>query len=135
MQGFFTPGGRIETETPMLLDLGKSLSFLASLLSLYPLLYSALLEPGMHVPDRILLSLNRAALSAACCFLSGYLFLRANPEAYPSNRYGSGQPIFSTLPVRIYFYALGAMVLLFSGSWFLQTYYVPLLWKNQPYHF
>jgi hypothetical protein len=116
----------------MLLDLGKNLSFIASLLSLYPLLYSALLEPGAHVPDRILLSLSRAAISAACCFLSGYLFLRAD-HPKPS-LYGSGQPIFSTLPVRIYFWALLGVVLLFIGSWFLQTYYVPLLWKNQPYH-
>jgi hypothetical protein len=119
----------------MLLDLGKSLSFLASLLSLYPLLFSAFFAPDTHWSDRILFSLSRAALAAACCFVSGYLFLRTSPATRHPDTYDSGHAIFTTLPVRIYFCALGGMVLLFIGSWFLQTYYVPLLWKNQPYHF
>jgi hypothetical protein len=121
----------------MLLDLGKSLSFLASLVSLCSLLLSACFESGTRWPDRILLSLSHAAVAAACCFLSGYFFLRTTPldQMEKPVRYGGGQAIFSTLPVRIYFYALGGMVLLFVGSWFLDTYYVPLLWKNQPYKF
>jgi hypothetical protein len=44
-------------------------------------------------------------------------------------------PILSTLPVRLYFWALGGMAFLFAASWFLETYYVPLLWKNLPYKF
>jgi hypothetical protein len=114
----------------MLLDLGKSLSFLAGLLSLFPLLFSAFFVPGTHWQDRILLSLDKAAISACLCFMSGLLFsisTRTSSHRHP--------PVMSTLPVRLYFGALGGMILLFAASWFLETYYVPLLWKNLPYKF
>ncbi len=111
----------------MLLELGKPLSFMISLLSLYPLLFSAFFVPGTHWDDRLLLSLSKAAMAACCCFISGCFFQRAD------GRRATSHEIFSTLPVRIYFAALGGMALLFVGSWYLQTYYVPLLWKNLPY--
>ena len=113
----------------MLLDLGKSLSFLAGLLSLFPLLFSAFFVPGTQWDDRVLLSLDKAALSGCLCFMSGLLFSisSTNSRRHP--------PVMSTLPVRLYFWALGGMIFLFAASWFLETYYVPLLWKNLPYKF
>ena len=114
----------------MLLELGKAISFLASLLSRFPLLFSAFFVPGTHWEDRLLLSMDKAAIAAACCFASGLLF--ALSERHATVRLPS---LFTTLPVRIYFLALGAMALLFVASWWLETYYMPLLWKNLPYKF
>jgi hypothetical protein len=114
----------------MLLELGKAISFLASLLSLFPLLFSAFFVPGTQWEDRLLLSMDKAALAAACCFVSGLFFVWS--ERHSAAEHAS---VFSTLPVRIYFLALGAMALLFAASWWLETYYMPLLWKNLPYRF
>jgi hypothetical protein len=114
----------------MLLELGKAISFLASLLSLFPLLFSAFFVPGTHWEDRLLLSMDKAAMAAACCFVSGLFFV------WSERRIAARLPsVFTTLPVRIYFLALGAMALLFVASWWLETYYMPLLWKNLPYRF
>jgi hypothetical protein len=114
----------------MLLDLGKSLTFIAGLLSLYPLLFSALFIPNISWQDRILLSLGKAAVSACLCFASGLLFFASS---HPRSL--SLPPVMATLPVRVFFWALLGMVVLFIGSWYLETYYVPLLWKNLPYKF
>jgi hypothetical protein len=35
--------------------------------------------------------------------------------------------------VRLFFWAIAFMVLLFVLSWYLEAYYVPLLWRNQPH--
>lgn len=114
----------------MLVELGKPISFLVSLLSLFPLLFSAFFVPGTQWEDRLLLSMDKAALSAACCLVSGLFFAwseRRGSDPLPS--------VLSTLPMRIYFLSLAAMAFLFVASWYLETYYVPLLWKNLPYKF
>jgi hypothetical protein len=38
-----------------------------------------------------------------------------------------------TLPVRLFLWSLAGMALLFFLCWYLEEYYVPLLWKNQPH--
>ena len=40
--------------------------------------------------------------------------------------------IMSTPPVRLFCWAMVAVVILFFVAWYLEEYYVPLLWKNQP---
>jgi hypothetical protein len=114
----------------LLLDLGKSLTFLAGLLSLYPLLFSAFFVPDVTWQDRILLSLAKVVVSACLCFASGLLFVAST---HPRSL--SLPPVLATLPVKVFFWALVGMVVLFAASWFLETYYVPLLWKNLPYKF
>jgi cation transport ATPase len=114
-------------EPAMVLELSKALSFFASILSLYPVMLSAFFVPGSHWQDRLAMSLLKIALAACICFASGLLFVwpsQTNPEA--------GHPLMSTLPVRLFFCALAGMAVLFVLSWYLEEYYVPLLWKNQP---
>jgi hypothetical protein len=114
----------------MLLDLGKSLTFIASLLSLFPLLFSAFFVPGIPWQDRVLFSLDKAAVSACLCLASGLLFFASSePRSF------SLAPVLATLPVRVFLWALVGMVLMFVASWYLETYYLPLLWKNLPYKF
>ena len=43
------------------------------------------------------------------------------------------QPLLETLPVRLFFCALGAMAVLFVLSWYLAVYYVPLTYKYLPW--
>jgi hypothetical protein len=110
----------------MLLDLGRALSFFLSILSLWYLMTAAFFLTATTWQQRLLASLARIVLAACVCFVSGFLFhLKSNPPV----------PLSRTLPVRILLYALPAIILLFLLAWLLDAYYVPLLWKNQPYVF
>ncbi len=106
----------------MLLEVSKPVAFLLCLLSLYALFHTAFLVPGsldLLVPgpalhDRILDSLLLLALSAGICLVSGLIFQEAEPEPHPS--------LSATLPLKVFYWATGAMLLLFVVSWYLETY-------------
>ena len=108
-------------------ELGKALSFMLGLLSLYPLVVSAFFEPGTHWIDRLTMSLLRIGLAGCVCFASGLFFYR------PARPNDPGLPLTQTLPVRIFFWTLLGVAILFALSWYLEAYFVPLLWRNQPY--
>lgn len=113
----------------MVLELGKAVSFFASILSLCALMRSAFFIPATTWQDRLLGSLLHIAFTACICFASGILFredaARHQPFVEP--------PLTATLPVRLFFFGLLGMTLLFTLSWFLVTYYIPQIWKNQPW--
>ena len=97
----------------MLLDLGKSMSFFLSLLSLYPVAMSAFFEPAAPWQQRLYMALPRVAIAACICFASGLLFSwpsRKNPDA--------GQPLVSTLPVRLFLWAIPGLAVLFVLGWY-----------------
>jgi hypothetical protein len=111
----------------MLLELARPLSFIASMLSLYPVLVSAFFVPGSHWEERLGFALLYVALAACICFASGILFawpVRSGPESAAPD---AGQGLLSTLPVRLFFWAMTAMAILFAVSWYLEEYYLPLL--------
>ena len=106
----------------MILELLRPLSFFLSILSLYPVMLSAFFVPGTRWEERLATALLRVALAACVCFTSGLLYAwhsRTSPEVQES--------ILSTLPVRLFFCAIGGMVVLFALSWWLDAYYVPML--------
>ena len=110
----------------MLLELGKPISFLISLLSLYPALWSAFFVPGARWEERLFLALDKVELSGCICFASGLLFswpVRGQHET----------SLLATPPVRLFFCALAGMVALFGVSWYLAVYYVPLTYKYLPW--
>lgn len=111
----------------MLLELGKALSFFLSILSLYPIVMSAFFAPGTHWEERLSLALMKIALAGCVCFASGLFFYR------PAHGQDPGEPLMQTLPVRIFLWTLIGVAVLFVLSWYLEEYYVPLLWRNQPY--
>src|SRR5208337_901472 len=99
------PGG-----SHMLLDLGRVLTFFLSIFSLLALVAS----------------ITRVVFAACISFFSGILFSHSSRPAEPLSR---------TLPVRILLWTLLAVIVLFALAWLLDLYYVPLLWRNQPYVF
>jgi hypothetical protein len=110
----------------MLLDLGRAFSFLLSILSLCYLMNAAFFVTATTWQQRLLASIARIVLAACVCIVSGFLFhLKSNPAV----------PLSHTLPVRVFLYTLPAIILLFALAWLLDAYYIPLLWKNQPYLF
>ncbi len=106
----------------MLLELVKPLSFFLSILSLYPVMLSAFFVPGARWEERLWLALLRVALAACVCFLSGLLYAWR-----PRSSTQAAEPLLATLPVRLFFWAVGGMALLFALSWWLDAYYMPLL--------
>lgn len=112
-----------------MLDIGKALSFAASILSLYALMGAAFFVPGTHWQDRLIASAARIVIAACVCFASGILFRQEALQRHPD----SDLSLTSTLPVRLLFWGLSPMALMFLLSWFLEAYYVPHIWKNQPW--
>ena len=112
----------------ILFEIGKALSFMLSILSLYPLVVSAFFEPGTHWEERLNMSIMRVALAGCVCFASGLFFYRpARPGEDP------GEPLMQTLPVRMFFWTVFGVAIFFFLSWYLEVYFVPVLWRNQPY--
>jgi hypothetical protein len=110
----------------VLLDLGRALSFLLSILSLCALINSAFFLTATTWKQRLLASLSRVVLAACISAVSGLLFRNETSPATPFSR---------TLPVRVFFWALLAISILFTLAWILDTYFVPFLWPNQPWLF
>jgi hypothetical protein len=106
----------------MLLELAKPVALLLCLLSLYALFHTAFLAigsnelmlPNQALHDRVLDSLLLFALSAGICLISGLLFRDSAPNPHPS--------LSATLPLQLFYWATGIMLLLFVLSWYLETH-------------
>ncbi len=110
----------------MFRELAKAIALVLSIVSLYALLGSAFFEPvpGSPWQQPLVQSLETLAMSSCVCFASGLLFsITTLPEP----------PVARTLPVRLFWWTLGCTVLMFLLSRYLEVFYVPLLWKNQPH--
>jgi hypothetical protein len=108
----------------LLLDLGRAVSLAGSIISLYALLEGAFFIPATRWEERLVLSLARIGLSGCVCFASGMLFrFSTHPDV----------PLTRTLPVQLFIWTLFGVSLLFAISWYLDLYYVPLLYRNQPH--
>jgi hypothetical protein len=107
-------------------ELAKAVALILSIVSLYALLGSAFFEPvpGSPWQQRLLQSIQTLAMSGCVCFASGLLFsITTRPEP----------PVTRTLPVQLFWWALGGTVLMFLLERYLEVFYIPLLWKNQPH--
>ena len=97
-----------------MLEIAKAASLLVCILSLYWAAISAFFVPGAQWEERLWIAAFKLLASAAICFYSGMVFSwpsRANPTAF--------QRITATLPVRMYFWALASIAVLFVLSWYL----------------
>jgi hypothetical protein len=108
----------------MLLELSRAITFFLSMLSLYPVLVSAFFVPGKRWEERLLLTLLYLVLAGCVCLISGLLF------AQPSPAEPQGGPLFKTPPVRMFFFALAGMAVLFALSWYLDENFAPQLRHN-----
>jgi hypothetical protein len=107
----------------MLLDLGKLVSFLMSILSLCALLDTAFFMPATRWEDRLAASIARILFAGCVSLISGLLFHVSQPQV----------PFFRTLPVRLFLWAMSGFTLLFVLGWYLDAYYMPLFWRNLPH--
>src|SRR5579863_10345750 len=97
-----------------MLELAKAVSFLICILSLYWAGISAFFVPGSQWEERLWIAGFKLLAAAAICFYSGMVFswpAKTNPDAF--------QRLTSTMPVRLFFWAVAGMVVLFVLSWYL----------------
>ena len=107
-------------------EVGRLVSIIVSVISLYALLGSAFFTLGSHWQLRLEHSILTLGMATCVCFAGGIIFtLTESPARQPS--------LHRTLPVQLYYWGVGATVLLFLLSLYLETYYVPFLYKNQPW--
>jgi hypothetical protein len=117
----------ISSGLEMLLDLGKAFSFFLSVMTLSEAMISAFLIPGTRWEERLVASGLRLAIAGCVCFASGILFnIAARAQGAPI------PPLIATFPVRLFLWTLLGMAILFALAWYLDAYYVPLLWRYQP---
>jgi hypothetical protein len=109
----------------MLLELAKPVALLLCLLSLLMVFHTVfftledphlLIQPHQALNDRILDSLLLLALSAGISLIGGLVFREAEPLPRPS--------LSSTLPLQIFYWATGIMLLLYPLASFLETHYI-----------
>lgn len=97
-----------------MLEVAKMFAFLTCILSIYWAAISAFFVPGAQWEERLWMAAFKLLAAAAICFYSGMIFAwpsKYNPTAL--------HPITSTLPVRLFFWAVGGIAVLFTLSWYL----------------
>ncbi len=95
----------------------KPVTFISCILSLFVVFHTAFLAPFSDMHRRICDTLARLALAATICLISGLIFRKATQEPH------SGQTrLAATLPVQVFCWASGGMLILLVVSWYLESH-------------
>ncbi|HTZ89940.1 MAG TPA: hypothetical protein VMA71_06355 [Alloacidobacterium sp.] len=100
----------------MLVEIAKPIALLLCILSLYAVFHTAFLIPGPDLQQRILDSLKLLALAAGIALVSGLLFSESTPGSAAHD-----ERLIATLPMQVFLWAAGAMLVLFVVSWYLES--------------
>jgi glucose uptake protein GlcU len=98
----------------MLQELAKPIALALCMLSLCSVFYTAFMVPASGVEQRIWDSVVLLSLAAGICLTSGMIFRESTQTGI--------EPVTRTLPVQMFCWAVGTMLLLFLASWYLETY-------------
>lgn len=114
----------------MFRELAKAVALILSIASIYALLGSAFFTPGSPWQTRLTAAIPTLLMSGCVCFGSGLLF---SLTEQPISSKLEPSPVTRTLPVQLFFWSLGGTVLMFLLSRYLEVFYIPFIWKNQPW--
>lgn len=109
----------------MFVELGRAVTFILSIVVMYWVMLSAFFVPGTRWEERLGECAIRVAVAACVSFASGLLF--AWP---PAGRRGTPPAAIATLPMRLFFWGMGAMAGLFALSWYIEEYFLPAARKG-----
>jgi hypothetical protein len=101
----------------MVLEIAKLVALVLCMLSLWAVFHTAFLVPAADFEQRTYDSLAMLALAAGISLAGGLLFRETKPRA-PNPR------LAATLPVQVFFWVAGLILILFIVSWYLETYVV-----------
>jgi hypothetical protein len=100
----------------MLLEAARPIALLLCMVALCALFHTAFLGPANVLEQRAWDSLTLLSLAAGICLASAMLFRDPGGE-------GAGS-LLRTLPVQMFCWSVGLMVVLFVASWYLETHCV-----------
>jgi hypothetical protein len=103
----------------MFMEVAKPLTLIVCILSLYSVFYTAFLDPVSDFDQRIWESLGLLAFAAGISLVSAWIFC----EAEQAGR-GIRSRLTATLPLQMFCWASGVMLVLFVVSWYLERYSV-----------
>jgi hypothetical protein len=103
----------------MLIEVGKPVTLILCILSLYALFHAAFLIPASDLDQRIYESLRFLALAASISVASALIFRRAAQASCPRRA-----RLTAMLPAQMFFWASGVMLILFLLSLYLESYCV-----------
>ncbi len=129
----------------MLLEIARPVALLLCILSLCCVFHSAFLIQASDLEQRIWSSLELLSIAAAICLVSGLIFrepLEASDdrlevewrawrqrwkelEGWKDPEQASPERLMETLPMRLFCWGAGLMVVLFVAAWYLETYVIP----------
>ena len=105
----------------MLVEVAKPLTLFFCILSWYAVFNTALLDPSADMDQRIYDSIGRLALAAAISLISGLVFRAAAHDPH-SDASDSDAPLSATLPVQMFLWAAGILVVCFVISWYVERH-------------
>lgn len=103
----------------MLLEVAKPIALLLCMLSLCAVFHTAFLIPASDLHQTILDSLELLSLAAGISVISGLIF-RESAEGPPADN----KRLMTTLPVQVFYWASGIMLILFVCCWYLESHCV-----------
>ena len=103
----------------MFAEIAKPVTLVFCILSLYAVFDAAFLAVSIDMHQKIYESLIRLALAAAISLISGLIFRDATLEPH-----AGGEPLTATLPVQLFCWGSGVMLVLFIVAWCLESYCV-----------
>jgi glucose uptake protein GlcU len=98
----------------MLTEVAKPIALALCMLSLCAVFYTAFLVPSNDLEKTIWDSVILLSLAAGICLTSGMIFRESTPNQV--------ERVTRTLPVQMFCWAVGAMLLFFLASWYLETH-------------
>lgn len=102
----------------MLLEVAKPIALLLCLLSLCAVFHTAFLVPASDLQQTILDSLELLSLAAGISLISGLIFRESVEDTSDSKR------LMATLPVQVFYWTSGIMLILFVCCWYLESHCV-----------
>ena len=100
----------------MLLEIAKPIALCLCILSLFAVFHTTFLTPADDLEQRIWHSVELLSMAAGICLASGFIFRASEPMGSAS--------LASTLPIQLFCWAAGIIVVMFVASWYLETYVV-----------
>ena len=105
----------------MVLELARPVALLCGILSLLGVFHAAFLDPTADVEQRLVGSLGPLLLAASIAFAGGLTF-QARWRTGRNRRSEYVVPLIETFPMRIFFWSVAGMAVLFLISWYLETH-------------
>ena len=107
----------------MLLELARPIALLVCILALLTLFHAAFLEPAATTFEHLEDALGPLLLAAASAIIGGFVFLPSRrARVVPISR---ARDLWSTFPIRVFFWSTLGMAMLFLAAWYFETYLLP----------